>query len=157
MIVKSLHLISSLACAAMLSGCALDPATTSASNRVLVEYATPAVQEHVAKAGLLHLVKDYWQAHVRRDWAARYAMEHFPRPLEERFYVAYHANAWKLLGVSVTAVSLRPNECEIDLTLRFNDPTSQTDATQQLRDHWIFVDGQWRHKVTDPMLSGVMP
>ena len=81
-------------------------------------------------------------------------MEKFPRALDEKFYVAYHANAWQLNSVKITDVQIAEKEAAVDVVLTVVEPEKKTQIPQYQKDKWVFVDGVWRHVVQDPMLSG---
>ncbi|MBK6593454.1 MAG: hypothetical protein IPG23_12300 [Burkholderiales bacterium] len=70
---------------------------------------------------------DYWQAHADRNWKRRYAIEKFPRALEEKFYVAYHANAWQLKSIMITGVQVAAKEATVDIVLTVVDPEKKTE------------------------------
>ena len=140
------------------SGCATsnsNSSTASAANTALsFVYGSPAMVDQLRNAGLGDLFVDYWQAHADRNWKRRYAIEKFPRALEEKFYVAYHANAWQLKSIMITGVQVAAKEATVDIVLTVVDPEKKTEIPQYQKDKWAVVDGVWRHVVQDPMLSG---
>lgn len=143
--------------ASLMSGCATNggDASPSQANIVLaVQYSNPSDKDVLDRLGLLRTFHDYWQFHLDRDWKRRYALEKFPRPVEERFYVAYHANAWPLRLLQVTGVSVTDQDAIVSVALTFADPDKKKDVIHHQQSKWTRVEGSWRHLVSDPMLSG---
>lgn len=138
-------------------GCATSMGTASsevAKPVLSVSFASTSMADDLAKVGLQRVFTDYWQAHTDRNWKHRFETEIFPRPLEERFYIAYHANAWALGSVKVTGVELTSQEASVEIALTLINPDKRTESVQYQKDKWKVVDGAWRHVVQDPMLSG---
>ena len=141
----------------LITGCASEPnaAISSASmSQFTVQYSNPALEQDLNPEGLKVAFVEYWQAYGARDWKRRYSLEKFARPLEEKFYVAYHAKAWTARSILVTAASVTEQAASIDVALTMTDPEKMSDVIQSHRDKWEFADGVWRHVVQDPMLAG---
>ena len=142
---------------ALCAGCATNGGnfpTAVAAVPLSILYETPSLAEELGKSGIKDRFSDYWQAHASKNWKLRYELEKFPRPLEEKFYVAYHANAWSLRSVKVTGVQQTSLEVTVDLVLSLVDPEKKSDIVQYQKDKWVMVEGSWRHVVQDPMLTG---
>ena len=124
----------------LVTGCATsnnNSVTIPAANAALsFAYGSPLMADQLRNAGLGERFVEYWQAHADKNWKRRYAIEKFPRDLEEKFYVAYHANAWQLKSVAITGVQ------------------KKIEIPQCQRDKWVVIDSAWLHVVQDPMLSG---
>ena len=141
----------------MVSGCATSSGgvtNNAPEQKLLVQYSDPAFEEALNQAGLKSPLTEYWQSHGTRDWKRRYELEKFPKPVEEKFYVAYYANAWTIRSVLVTAVNLTTQTPSVDIALTIVDPEKKKDTLHSLKDMWELTDGTWRHIVQDPMLSG---
>ena len=133
------------------------PAAMSTSARLPLRFKATADAEALKNAGLANPLYAYWQAHLDRDWKQRFAIEKFPRPVEEKFYVAYHANAWPLKSLEVLSVAIKGDEASVDLGFTWVEPEKSKDVARTQRDKWVRAEGQWRHVVSDPMLSGFQP
>lgn len=142
----------------LVTGCATsnnNSVTIPAANAALsFAYGSPLMADQLRNAGLGERFVEYWQAHADKNWKRRYAMEKFPRDLEEKFYVAYHANAWQLKSVAITGVQITEKEATVDVVLTVVDPEKKIEIPQYQRDKWVVIDSVWRHVVQDPMLSG---
>lgn len=143
--------------ASLLSGCATSggsASTPQAQPKLAVQYSSPAVEDELKRTGMQPAFMDYWQAHLDKDWSHRYALEKFPKPVEEKFYVAYHVNAWPIRLVQVSSVTVTEQGATVNVALTFSDPEKKKDFVQYQQTKWTLVDGAWRHMVVDPMLSG---
>lgn len=105
------------------------------------------------QAALLEPFVGYWDAHVSRDWARMYSYEVSDLPLSLDFYVPYHARAWQVLRVEVLKVDVDGTEAGLRLGVEVKDPKSQKTTVIYREDKWTRADGEWRHRVTDPLLT----
>lgn len=142
---------------ALCTGCATNGGNLTsavATPPLSILYETPSLADELGKSGIKDGFFDYWQAHTSKNWKRRYELEKFPRPLEEKFYVAYHANAWSLRSLKITGIQQTSLEVSVDLVLSMADPAKKSDVVQYQKDKWVKVDGAWLHVVQDPMLAG---
>lgn len=158
--------------AAILAGCAGAPVSpqetglgspASASPSLQALKVEPQFQNQEARGqleelGLAQPFDEYWAAFVARDWAGRYRMEEFHRPVEEQFYVSYHAAAWRLLELHIDAIDAAdaPERVRINLRARFrNLERPEQEANTVLQDLWTKRGQGWLHVNSDPMLNGL--
>ena len=143
--------------ASLMSGCASSGGGVSmpqASPTLVVQYSNPADKDALNRAGMLNSFIDYWQSHLSKDWSHRYDLEKFSRPVDQKFYTAYHANAWPIRLLQVTGVNLTEQDATVNITLTFFDPEKKRDILQYEQNKWTRVNGSWLHIASDPMLSG---
>ncbi len=117
-------------------------------------------EQALAQLQLQPALEAYWRAHSQRDWAKLYTMEHSPSgPLSEKFYIPYHARAWPVLEFKV--LSFQRDEAAGDVLLSqqvvYLHPDKEKPHTAYRQDKWRLVGAQWRHLVTDPMLTQPQP
>ncbi len=139
------------------SGCTSNPIqqpSSVARTNLLVLFASPRGEEAMSRALLKEPFIAYWQAHIERDWRRRFSLERLTSPLEERFYVAYHANAWKLKRLQVLEVAATANAAIVSVAFTWIDPENEKEVVRTQKDEWILTGTEWRHVISDPMLSG---
>ena len=127
-------------------------------SRFALQYATDGLKQELLEIGLSQRFATYWAAYVSRDWASRYAMEEFQRPVEQSFYAAYHQAAWELLEMRIDAVdaSQSPHRVRVKLHLRLRNPGRiDQERISVLDDVWTNSSEKWMHLNTDPMLNGL--
>jgi outer membrane murein-binding lipoprotein Lpp len=145
-----------------LAGCAT---TQSAANAATTQNATmplnlafePAgLEQKMVQVGVLGNFKSYWQAHVDRNWSARYDLEHGidPARTNSKFYTDYHAKAWVLKSLKVTDVVQDGKNVSVQIEAAMVDPTGKkADNVFSTTDVWLDVDGQWKHVNLDAVLK----
>ena len=157
------------ASAALLAGCASQSGISKSAGvsapsalqaTITPSYESAAVRQQLADLGLVQPLSDYWSAHVARNWAVRYRMETFQRPVEEQFYVAYYQPAWQLLDLRIETVDVSdaPERVRVNMQARFRNPQRQEQVRNTfVQDLWTKDNGQWKHVNSDPMLNGLKP
>lgn len=160
-IITILHRSYAAICASVLvAGCSLSNSSLQQETSVLpapttvaIEFGEVDARQHMQQAALFEPFAAYWAAHVSRDWARLYSYELAELPLSLEFYVAYHARAWQVLRVEVLKVDLDGAEARLRLSVLVKDPKKQQTSVTYREDKWTRVDGTWRHRVTDPLLT----
>lgn len=132
-------------------------AHAAASARALpLVFAKDADRILLAEAALLDTFTAYWQAHVDRDWGRRFRLEEPSGPTREKFYRAYYARAWSIVGFEVQAVEVRGDEAMVQLHVRYAHPDEEGVFDMDFRrDRWIRLPEGWRHRYDDPILTGI--
>lgn len=150
----------------VLSGCAgtLPPQGNQSENATAqqpmfaIQFQGQEVKQQLVAMGLIQSFNDYWNSHAARDWARRYRMEEFQRPVEESFYAAYHSAAWQLLELHIDSVDVAdaPERVRVSLRARFRNPDRfEEERSAVLQDLWTKRQQEWLHVNSDPMLNGL--
>ncbi len=142
---------------ALVGGCTTtitNQSSIAQAQELQLTFESAAMAEELRVLGLEKPFTEYWRAHARRDWSAKFGFEKFPRPMQEKFYNAYHANAWALRSLRVNTVNVAPDQVTLEMTINLMDPEKQIERPQYQKAIWLKFDGAWRHVVSDPMLTG---
>lgn len=142
---------------ALVGGCTstiTNQSSVAQAQELQLTFESAAMAEELRVLGLEKPFTEYWRAHARRDWSAKFRFEKFPRQMEEKFYIAYHANAWALRSLRVNTVNVTPEQVTLEMTINLMDPEKQIERPQNQKTVWLKSDGAWRHVVSDPMLTG---
>jgi hypothetical protein len=140
------------------SGCATNVQTIESAevkSAAVVQFKSLAVSDELKRSGLSQVFSDYWVSHSVKNWKRRYGLEVFQAPVDEKFYVAYHANAWQLLSIEVGDIQLTDAGASVTATMTYADPEKRKDLAVLLVDKWKLVNGEWRHVFDDPMLNSL--
>ncbi|MES2609823.1 MAG: hypothetical protein V4679_06250 [Pseudomonadota bacterium] len=133
------------------------PSTASAQSKPLnIVFESAALEPKMVQIGVLTNFKRYWQAHVDRNWAVRYDLEHGidTARTDSKFYADYHAKAWILKSFKVHDVVLDGKNASVEVELTMVDPTGKKpDSTFRTSDIWLEADGQWKHVNLDAVLK----
>ncbi|MDZ7865165.1 hypothetical protein [Acidovorax sp.] len=145
-----------------LAGCATQQpaagagAAQAASKPLNIVFESAALESKMVQIGVLTNFKRYWQAHVDRNWAVRYDLEHGidPSRTDAKFYAEYHAKAWTLKSFKVHDVAQEGKNASVQVELTMVDPTGKKpETTFRTSDIWLEVDGQWKHVNLDAVLK----
>jgi len=140
------------------SGCATNTERVSSqvvNSSLNIQYEPPSLANDLSSVGLQRVFVDYWQAGAERDWKRRYAHEKFVHPVEEKFYVAYHLAAWRLVELSISDVKLAGQDADVVMSVTYVNPETQDKHVVKVFDKWTVRDDDWKHVVQDPMLAGL--
>lgn len=143
----------------LLVGCAPNaviqqPTPPSSERAAVINLPEFGDQQRMQDIGLLEPFTKYWDAQVSRNWSTMFTYESSDLPLSAEFYKAYHARAWEVLNVSVLKLDLENGEARMRLAVEVRDPKNlKSQQVVYREDKWVEVDGSWRHKITDPLMS----
>lgn len=131
-------------------------AAPKASKPLNLAFESPALEAKMAQLGVLTNFKSYWQAHVDRNWALRYDLEHGidPKRTNAQFYGDYYAKAWSLTSLKVHQVDQDGKNVLLQIEVTLVDPTGKKpDNNFRMTDAWLDADGQWKHINMDGILK----
>lgn len=156
-------MVFSIAANTLLSGCASNPhndtlpqssALSAVDKQLPLSYQKTELAAQIRESGLEPRFVEYWQAHMDRDWAKRFHLERPIGVLTERFYVDYHAQAWRIAQMEVQDVKIDGDRVDLKLKLTFSVREGKPFETYAT-DRWERTANDWLHVNNDPILTGM--
>lgn len=138
------------------SAAAAPAAAPKESKPLNLVFESSALESKMAQIGVLTNFKSYWQAHVDRNWARRYALEDGidPKRTDATFYADYYAKAWSLKLLKVHEIEQDGKNALVQIELTLADPTGRKpDSNFRMTDAWVDAEGQWKHINMDGILK----